>query len=139
MAEPSTGSCIDLEPSGAGAAEDLVIDTNTLQHETDAVAVSLSGTGNGPPARRIRFSGNTLTGGGMGGVNARDVAITGNVVTAASTGQVLAFRGVNGLSIQGNRISARSRLESHRHQPLQTRQRRVQPREALIQLSDALS
>ena len=83
-----------------------MIDTNRLQHETDAVAVSLSGTGNGPPARRIRFSGNTLTGGGMGGVNARDVAITGNVVTAASTGQVLAFRGVNGLSIQGNRISA---------------------------------
>ena len=106
MAKPSTGSCIDLEPSGAGAPEDLVIDTNTLQHETDAVAVSLSGTGNGPPARRIRFSGNTLTGGGMGGVNARDVAITGNVVTAASTGQVLAFRGVSGLSIQGNRISA---------------------------------
>ena len=48
MAKPSTGSCIDLEPSGAGAPEDLVIDANTLQHETDAVAVSLSGTSNGP-------------------------------------------------------------------------------------------
>ena len=70
------------------------------------MAVSLSGTGNGPPARRIRFSGNTLTGGGMGGVNARDVTISGNVIEAAPTGQVLAFRGIDGLSIQGNRISA---------------------------------
>ena len=106
MVAPSSGSCIDLEPSGPGAPEDLFIDTNTLHHETDAVAVSLSGTGNGPPARRIRFSGNTLTGGGMGGVNARDVTISGNVIAAAPTGQVLAFRGIDGLSIQGNRISA---------------------------------
>jgi hypothetical protein len=106
MAPPSTGSCIDLEPTGPGAPEDLFIESNTLAHSIPAVAVSLSGTSNGPPARRIRFTGNNLTGGGMGGVNARDVFISENHVTAGPTGQVLAFRGMNDLRITDNVIVA---------------------------------
>jgi hypothetical protein len=104
MSPPSTGSCLDFEPSGNGAPEDFVIESNSLLHATAAKAVSLSGTGAGPPTRRIRFSGNVLDGGGVGGVNGREVTITGNVVTAGDD-HGMTLDGFDDLTISDNRIS----------------------------------
>lgn len=124
MGPESTGACIDLEPTGNGAPEDLFIESNTLVHDSPAVAVSLSGTSHGPPARRIRFTGNNLTGGGMGGVNAADVLVSDNLVTAGPTGQVLVFRGMNDLRIADNVIVApgepRTGITVSRHNSVDT-------------------
>jgi hypothetical protein len=129
MGPESTGACIDLEPSGQGAPEDLFIESNTLVHDSPAVAVSLSGTSNGPPARRIRFTANNLTGGGMGGVNAEDVLVSDNLVTAGPTGQVLAFRGMNDLRIADNVIVApgepRTGITVSRHNTVDTTRVRI--------------
>jgi hypothetical protein len=124
MGPESTGACIDLEPTGNGAPEDLFIESNTLVHDSPAVAVSLSGASNGPLARRIRFTGNNLTGGGMGGVNAEDVLVSDNLVTAGPTGQVLVFRGMNDLRIADNVIVApgepRTGITVSRHNTVDT-------------------
>jgi Right handed beta helix region len=104
---PSADACIDLEPTGdpvTAAPTDIVIDSNVLVHGTQAVAVSLSGVGGGQPARRVRFSGNNVHGGNLGGVNAQDLTIAGNTILGGSVGPGMAFRGVDGLRIEDNRI-----------------------------------
>jgi hypothetical protein len=84
-----------------------VIDGNVLVHGTRASAVSLSGIRATDPARRIRFTNNTVNGGGIGGVHAQDVTIAGNTIVAGSDGQVAVFRGgFDGLRIQDNTIVA---------------------------------
>jgi hypothetical protein len=107
MSPPSTDACIDFEPTGQAAPTDVVIDSNVLVHDTPATAVSLSGiTGGEPdPARRIRFTGNTLKGGVIGGVHAMDLTVTGNTIIAGDRGDVMVFRGMfDGLRIQDNRL-----------------------------------
>ena len=109
MTPPSTDSCIDLEPTGTNlpAPSDLVFDANQLVHDTEATAVSISGIDQGEPARRVRFTNNTLSGGGIGGVHAADVTIGHNTFIPGRRGQVMVFRGgFDGLTIEGNRIEA---------------------------------
>jgi hypothetical protein len=108
---PSTQAGIDFEPSppeSAGgqlvAAADVVIDSNVLLHNVPAVAVSISGlTAAGDPAQRIQFTNNVLLGGVIGGVNAHDVTISGNDITAAGSGIMLDNPGSQ-VTIDGNRI-----------------------------------
>jgi hypothetical protein len=107
MTPPSSGACLDLEPTGAAAPTDITIDSNVMIHGTPAVAVSLSGIKGTDPAQRIRLTHNTLHGGGIGGVHAQDVTIADNTIVAGETGQVAVFRGTfDGLRIEGNDIQA---------------------------------
>ena len=108
MSPPSTGSCLDFEPSGEASEdiviEDFVIESNVFVHNTNARAISLSGTGVGPATRGIRFIGNVLDGGGIGGVNCQDVTISDNVITAG-TDNAFSLDGFDDLTISGNRIT----------------------------------
>jgi len=80
MIPPSTDSCIDLEPSGLPPT-DIVIESNILKHATPAPAVSLSGSESPPdPARRIKFSGNELTGGSVFCTDVNELTIQNNSI-----------------------------------------------------------
>jgi hypothetical protein len=107
MTPPSTDACIDFEPTGAvaSAPSDVVIDSNQLVHDTEARAVSISGIDADRPARRVRFTNNTLHGGGIGGVHAEDVTISHNTFVSGERGQVMLFRGgFDGLRVEQNTI-----------------------------------
>ena len=108
------GACIDLEPTGQGAAENVFIESNTLVQDSPAVAVSLSGTSNGPPSRRIRFTGNDLTGGGMGGVNAEDVRVSDNTIVAGPTRPGARLPGDAG-PVHSRQRDCGLRRRAHRH------------------------
>lgn len=114
MTPPSSDACIDFEPTGQPTTEaptDIVIDSNVLVHATQTGAVSLSGTGAGQPARRVRFTNNTVRGGGVGGVNSVDLTIAGNTILAGTSRPALAFQGtLDGLRIENNRIVAQGAL-----------------------------
>jgi hypothetical protein len=57
--EPSTDASIDFEPSGTGAPTDVILDSNTIDHDTAArAAVSLAGINGPDPARRVKFTNN---------------------------------------------------------------------------------
>jgi hypothetical protein len=87
MTAPGEDACIDLEPTGKPPAEaprDIVIKSNTLMHGNPTVAVSLSGISVDRPARHIEFSGNSLTGGRIGGRNTDHLAVLGNTIDAGS-------------------------------------------------------
>jgi hypothetical protein len=107
MTPPSTDACIDFEPTGGTAPTDVVIDSNVLIHGTPTAAVSLSGIAGTDPARRIRFTGNTVLGGAIGGVHAQDVTVAGNTIIAGGPGSVMLFRGLfDGLRVEDNRLLA---------------------------------
>ena len=110
MTPPSTDSCIDFEPSdeagthGDLAPADVIIDSSALVHGTPAQAVSISGVKGTDPARRVRFTNNTLQGGAIGGVHAQDVTVAGNTITAGD-GDVMVFRGTfDGLRVENNKL-----------------------------------
>lgn len=107
---PSTGACIDFEPTGkvpAPAPCDVIIDSNELVHGTAATAVSISGIDGARPSRRVRFTNNSVRGGGIGGVHAQDVTLAHNTILAGERGPVITFRGnFDGLRVEGNEIVA---------------------------------
>jgi hypothetical protein len=107
MSPPSTDSCVDFEPSGNTAPTDVVIESNVLVHETPATAVSISGISGDDPTRRIKFVNNTVTGGGVEGVDAQDVTLAQNTISAGSKGPIATFRGnYERLRIERNKIVA---------------------------------
>jgi len=107
MTPPSTDACIDFEPSGSSAPTDVVIDSNIMAHGTPTTAVSISGIDGTDPARRVRFTNNTVLGGGVGGVHAEDVSVVGNRIVAGEFGPVIVLRGnFNGLRVADNTITA---------------------------------
>ena len=109
MTPPSTDACIDFEPTGSTSPppSDVVIDSNHLVHGTPAQAVSISGINAVRPARRVRFTNNTLLGGGIGGVHAQEVTVADNTIVSGERGQVMIFRGnFDGLRVERNRIVA---------------------------------
>ena len=105
MTPPSTDSCIDFEPTGSSAPTDVIIDANALVHGTPTQAVSISGVNGTDPARRVRFTNNTLQGGAIGGVHAQDVTVAGNTITADDRDVIMVFRGTfDGLRVENNRL-----------------------------------
>src|SRR6266568_3588278 len=110
MTPPSTDSCIDFEPSDESgthddlAPADVIIDSSVLVHGTPAQAVSISGVKGTDPARRVRFTNNTVHGGVLGGVHAQDVTVAGNTI-AAGDRDVMVFRGTfDGLRVENNKL-----------------------------------
>jgi Right handed beta helix region/Protein of unknown function (DUF1565) len=107
MTPPSTDACVDFEPSGNTAPSDVIIDSNVLVHNTPATAVSISGIRGDDPTRRVRFVNNTLTGGGIEGVDAQDVTLAENMISAGSRGPIVTCRGnYDRLRIERNKIVA---------------------------------
>jgi hypothetical protein len=113
MTPPGRLACIDFEPTGSAesggllSARDVIIDSNILIHGNDAVAVSISGLDAADPVRRVRFTNNTLHGGGIGGVYSQDVTIAGNTIVAGASGQVARFSAsMDGIRLEANKITA---------------------------------
>jgi hypothetical protein len=107
MTPPSTDACVDFEPSGTTAPTDVVIDSNVLVHGTPTSAVSISGISGADPTRRIQFTNNTLSGGGIESTDAEDVTLANNSLTAGGTGPIVNLRGnYDRLRIAGNKIVA---------------------------------
>jgi hypothetical protein len=104
---PTTDACIHFEPTSNVAPTDITIDGNVLVHGTDASAVAIAGISATDPAQRIKFTNNTLQGGGVAGGDALDVTVAGNTIVAGSVGPVVTFRSAcSGLRIASNKIVA---------------------------------
>jgi len=135
MTPPGRLACIDFEPSAneefpGVAPADIFLDSNVLVHGTDAEAVSISGVRPEDPVSRVRFTNNTLHGGGIGGIYLKDVTVTGNLIAAGEGGQVARFAGnMDGLRIEQNTIHAvtgsRTGLEILPHQGIRPRGVRI--------------
>lgn len=87
MTPPSTDSCIDFEPSGnphpdrlVVSPTDIIIDSNIIKHGTLAPAVSISGIGITDPTRRVKFTNNELSGGGMFCTDVNQLTIQNNTI-----------------------------------------------------------
>jgi hypothetical protein len=107
MTPPSTDACVDFEPSGNTAPTDVVIDSNVLVHGTPASAVSISGISGADPTRRVQFTNNTVSGGGMESTDAEDVTLAHNTITSGSRGPIVNLRGnYDRLRIESNKIVA---------------------------------
>ena len=106
MSPPSTDACVDFEPTGNTAPTDVIIDSNILVHDTPATAVSISGISGDDPTRRIKFTNNTLRGGGIEGVDAQEVTLANNTIATGSRGAIVTFRGIDLLRIESNKIVA---------------------------------
>jgi hypothetical protein len=108
MRAPSTDSSVDFEPSGTGAPTDIILDSNMIDHDTSAVAVSLSGISGPDPARRIKFVNNIVRGGTVFCTDVDDLSIQDNtIVTADDPGRPVRIpvhvqRGGHGLVVTGN-------------------------------------
>jgi hypothetical protein len=105
---PSTDAPVDFEPSGNGAPTDIILDSNMIDHDMPAVAVSVSGISGPDPARRVKFVNNVLRGGTVFCTDVDDLSIQDNtIVTTDDPGRVSRIpvhvqRGGHGLVVTGN-------------------------------------
>ena len=108
MRAPSTDSSVDFEPSGNGAPTDVILDSNMIDHDTPAVAVSISGISGPDPARRVKFVNNILRGGTVFCTDVDDLSIQDNTIVntddphRVSRIPVHVQRGGHGLVVTGN-------------------------------------
>jgi hypothetical protein len=80
MRAPSSDSSVDFEPSGNGAPTDVILDSNMIDHDTPAVAVSISGISGPDPARRVKFVNNVVRGGTVFCTDVDDLSIQDNTI-----------------------------------------------------------
>ena len=107
--EPSTDASIDFEPSGTAAPTDVILDSNTIDHDTPAGAVSLAGISGPDPARRVKFTNNIVRGGSVFCVDVDHLSIQDNTITIPDNPNrptsgipVHVQRGGHGVIITGN-------------------------------------